>query len=199
MGKYIRDQDVIDRVIGKVRFTDDLNDENQMSFTLLRRLISEGEGEVELDLSPRYAVPLVTMTGSNLSTLANDNYTRNTIRTLCELKSVERVLETDFGSGTIVNADKYVEKLNKRYKSILSRLMARWEDEEKTQKKGWKYPPLLGLQLNYFNTEADDGYLGMVLSTSMGVGDFPSKNINNPEETFWNTLINEHDPLVRLK
>jgi hypothetical protein len=54
---YITNQDVEIRLIGKVRFTDDLEDENRFPRKLLQRLIKEAEGAVERDLSPRYAAP----------------------------------------------------------------------------------------------------------------------------------------------
>lgn len=188
MSMYIRDEDVRIRLIGKVRFTDDLEDENKMSFQLLRRLINEAEGDVEQDLSRRFAVPFVPAAGGEFKDLP-ERPTKEYLRTLCELKAVMRVLETDFGRGSVADADKYVKKLEERYKAMYDKLCARWDDEATSQKQGWKFPPLAGLALAYHNTEADDGYAGMVLVTSKGRGGEPFSQINSPLETFSNGVF----------
>lgn len=186
MGLYISDEDVKVRLIGKVRFTDDMEEKGKMHILLLRRLISEAEGEVEYDLSPRYEAPFVTIDGGRFQSLP-DRPTRNILRMLCELKACIRVIETDFGSGTAVSGDKYAEVLKKRYDSMLKQLIQRkgGEDDEQT---GWKYPPLPGLKLAYFNMAADDGFAGMVLSTSSGDGSYPHAQINDPSENWINGL-----------
>lgn len=189
MGLYITDEDVKVRLIGKVRFTDDIEEKGKMHTLLLRRLIEEAEGEVEQDLSPRYAVPFVTESGARFRELPL-RPTRNILRTLCELKAVIRVLETDFGSGTAVNGEKYSEKLEKRYTNIIKDLLARKGGKEDEQ-TGWKYPPLVGLKLNYFNLHADDGYAGMVLSTSSGDGAYPRAQINDPSENWTNAVFDD--------
>lgn len=180
MGLYISREDVRTRLIGKVRFTDDEDEENKMSFTLLERLINEAEADVELDLSPRYMAPFQTDAGTQFKNLPQ-RPTREILRTLCELKAVMRVLETDFGAGTVVDAAKYAESVGTRYQKMLDKHMAK-----KKEGLGWLYPPLPGLAFNYMNTESDDGYAGMVLSTSRGDGDFPAERINNPGQSWWN-------------
>lgn len=182
MSLYIREEDVRIRLVGKVRFTDDLEDENKMSFQLLRRLINEAEGDVEQDLSPRFSVPFQTDCGAFKD--LPERPTKEYLRTLCELKSVIRVLETDFGRGSVADADKYVEKLQKRYDSMKGKILEKKKDPE----RGWLYPPLSSLKLNYFNTEADDGYAGMVLTTSHGRGGEPFSQINSPLESWSNGL-----------
>jgi len=69
MPLYITLEDVRLRLIGKVRFTTNPLDENKMSETLANRLIDEAEGQVELDLSPRYAAPFQTVSGTAFSNL----------------------------------------------------------------------------------------------------------------------------------
>jgi hypothetical protein len=182
MALYIKDEDVRVRLLGKVRFTENDEDENRMNVKLLRRLINEAEGEVEYDLSPRYTAPFVTDSGAPFSQLPA-RPTQEIIKTMCELKAVVRVLETDFGRGTVVDSDKYGEQLRTRYDSIKLKLLERREN----LMSGWKYPPLPGLKLNYMNTEADDGYQGMVLSTSEGLGSYPLHRINSPSEN-WTTF-----------
>lgn len=188
MGKYITDEDVKVRLIGKVRFSEDPEEKNTMHISLLRRLISEAESEVELDLSPRYEVPFQTVEAAPYRALPQT--TRDIIRTLCELQAVRRVLETDFGRGTIVSGDAYMDKLEQRYNKIIERLMERWNEKVRP---GWKYPPLKGLMLGYFNTEADDGYAGMPINVtpSGDEGRFPSTRINEPSESWWNARSEE--------
>lgn len=179
------------RVKGKVRFTADVDDEDKMPEALLDRLIDEAEGEVEHDLSFRYFIPFQGFSGEPFSQLP-PRPTREMIRTLCELKSVMRVLETDFGDSGPSDADKYMKGISKRYDSLLEKLIKRRDDDQR-----WTHPPLQGLRLATHNTECDDGYHGMVLSTSQGFGDYPSKQINEPSQTFWNGTVqdDEGDPL----
>lgn len=191
MGLYISLEDVRVRLIGKVRFTTDENDENRMHESLANRLINEAEGHVEYDLSPRYAAPFQTDAGGAFTGLPA-RPTKETVRTLCEVQAVIRILETDFGRGTVVEADKYVEKLQKRYDGMVERVMKKKTDGGQ-EAQGWMYPPLPGLRLNYMNTEADDGYMGMVLSTSQGDGDYPRAQINDPSENFWNGTLDTID------
>lgn len=185
MGLYVTEKDIEVRLVGKVRFTDEEDDENRMSRALLRRLINEAEGQVEQDLSPRYIAPFQTIEGKQFKNLP-ERPTREILRTLCELKAVIRVLETDFGSGTVVDAEKYSKNIEKRYEKIITDRVLAKKEEHSNQ---WAYPPLPGLQLNYFNTEADDGYAGQVLSTSQGDGDFPSKQIQDPGESWWSGVL----------
>lgn len=183
MGKYIDFEDVRIRLIGKVSFTEDEDDENKMSKTLANRLIDEAEGVVEYDLSPRYAAPFTVKDGSFADLPTSP--TKEILKTLCELKAVERILETDFGSGTAVNGDKYKDSISKRYTSMVDRILAKKKDKG-ADAGGWMYPPLPGLDLNYMNTEADDGYMGSVIVASgtetMG---YAAHQVNNPAVNFW--------------
>lgn len=188
MGKYINDSDVLVRLAGKVEVTDNPEDENKMPRTLLRRLIAEAESELELDLSQRYAVPFQTVAGAAFSTFPDSSATKNIIRTCCELKAVSRVLETDFGRGTVVDSEKYRESIDDRYDSIVNdRLLKKRKDKEDTGQ--WQFPPLQDLALMWGNTEADDGYFGMVLTTSRGDGGYPADQINDPSENWFNGFI----------
>lgn len=187
MGYYINLEAVKVRLSGKVRFTTDDNDENRMSEKLANRLINEAEGQVEQDCSPRYAAPFEREDGAPFSELP-DRPTKEILRTLCELQACLRVLETDFGRGTVSDADKYCKSLEKRYKDILDRLMAKKTDGGQ-ESAGWKYPPMTGLKLNYFNLVSDDGYIGSVLTTTDGIGSYPFEQINSPGETWWNSIL----------
>lgn len=186
MGLYINLEAVRVRLLGKVRFTSDDNDENRMSEKLANRLINEAEGQVELDASPRYATPFTTEADEAFVELP-ERPTREILRTLCELQACMRILETDFGRGTVADADKYIKKLEDRYKDIFKRLMQKKSDKG-VESAGWMFPPLIGLKLNYFNTVSDDGYMGTVLTTTDGQGAYPAGQINNPGESWWTGL-----------
>lgn len=191
MALYITREDVRVRLIGKVRFTDDEDDENKMNFRLLDRLINEAEGDVEHDLSARYAVPFVTVDNTAFKLLP-ERPTKEILRTLCELKAVIRVLETDFGRGGATNAENYKKQQSERYDAMLKKqLRKKGPEDDDTEQHGWYYPPLIGLALAVHNSEADDGYAGMVLSTSDGEGGFAAQRINNPSQSFYNAKINE--------
>lgn len=186
MARYINFEAVRIRLLGKVRFTEDEDDENKMHVKLANRLINEAEGDVEHDLSPRYEIPFKTVSDGDFSQLP-DRPTKEYIRTLCELMSCVRILETDFGSGGMVDGEKYAEKLRKRYREMADKLI----EEKGKDKTGWKYPPLTDLKSAYFNQEADDGYAGMVLISSQGDGGYPAKQINDPSENFFNGVIDD--------
>lgn len=187
MPAYIRFEDVRLRLIGKVRFEEDTataEATGKMPRALANRLIDEAEGQVEQDLSPRYEAPFVHCTTGKFADLP-DRPTKNILRTLCELKSCIRILETDFGEGTAVDAEKYIKRIEGRYKSIINEnILGKFDDDYKSSRQ-WKFPPLPHLKKNWFNTQADDGYAGAVMVTSSDDGDYPSKQINDPSES-WN-------------
>ncbi len=183
MGLYISDNDIKPRVIGKVRFTDDDEDPNKVGPKLLRQLISEAESQAELDLSERYAAPWTTDSGAPFAQLP-EHPTRRQLINLCILQAAIRILETDFGDGTAVDASKYVKTLRIRYKNIVEQLVAKRDQKNDTQQ--WRYPPLPSLKLGAHNELADDGCAGSVLSTSMGVGGYPAEQIDQPGATYWN-------------
>lgn len=181
MGIYIAEDSVRIRLLGKVRFTDDRDEENKFQNCLLRVLIAEAESDVENDLSPRYMAPFQTKEGLPFAKLP-ERPTKQFLRTLCELKAVTRVLETDFGRGGAADSEKYTEKLQERYDAMVKKVL---EKKDETCYLNWKYPPLMELRLALHNTEADDGYSGQVLTTGQGDGEFPKYQINDPSETFW--------------
>ena len=182
MGQYITFEQVRVRLISKVQFTESETDENKMNILLANRLISEAEGQVELDLSPRYLAPFQTSDGAAFGKLP-DRPTKEVLTTICELQAVMKILDTDFGRGSAVDGSKYYEKLEQRYKNMVSKLL----EMRDGYGSGWKYPPMPGLALNFQNAMADTGFTGSVLITGVG-GDsdsYPSRRINNPAMTFW--------------
>lgn len=193
MGRYIIPKDVTIRLQGKVKFTDDPKDDNSFQNTLLTELIDQAEGQVEVDLSPRYSAPFLPLPALNIKLFSQlqkvSPATYSMIRTLCQLQAVIRILEIDFGRGTAIGGDKYIEAIDKRYKSMISdKLLAKKKlgDMETFQ---WSFPPL-PLVLNYFNTEADDGYAGQVLNTTIVHEQRPYDSINDPSQSWWNSLLN---------
>lgn len=183
MGLYITFEQVRVRLIGKVQFTPaELFDENKMSVTLANRLINEAEGEVELDLSPRYFAPFQTTDGAPFAQLPS-RPTKEALTTICEIQAVLKILDTDFGRGTVVDGSKYAESLISRYKKMVGRLL----EQRDGYGSGWKYPPMPGLQLNYQNAMADDGFVGAVLNTTTDTrqGTYAQNHINDPSSNFW--------------
>lgn len=185
MGLYITFNDLALRLVGKVRFTRNTEDQNKMPVALAERLINEAEGQVEHDLSPRYAMPFQTDGGAPFNQLP-PRPTSEVLRTLCELMAVIRVLETDFGRGTATDGDNYKKDLQKRYNAQVEKLLKKKEDRGQPA-AGWMYPPLPGLKLNYMNNLADDGFSGSVIVASGSASHgYPNGQINNPGENFWN-------------
>lgn len=182
MGKYIAFEDVRLRLIGKVRFSENEDDENRFYIPLAGRLIAEAEAQVEFDLSPRYTAPFQTDEGEPFARLPD--ITRERLRTTCELQACIRILETDFGRGTVVEGEKYSASLMKRYEKYVDQNLEKKKDAG-TEASGWRFPPLPGLKLNYMNTEADDGYSGQVLNTSESTAGYAAKQVNDPSKNFW--------------
>lgn len=181
MGLYAQFEQVRIRLIGKVRFTEDEADENKMHVALANKLIAEAESQVHQDLSPRYGAPFQTKDGAPFGKLP-EYPTKQLIRTMAELQACIRILETDFGTGTANDGEKYAKALRTRYKAMVEQQIEKKGENE----LGWKYPPLPELRLNYFNTESDDGFMGAVLVSGAGDGDYPKGQINNPAQNWWN-------------
>lgn len=194
MGLYITQEAVLVRLRNKVKVTSDPDAEpDRLPLSLLNRLISEAEGQVEMDLSTRYAAPFQTIDGRPFSQLP-ERPTRAVLQTLCELNSVMRVLETDFGRGSNVDSSKYADSCMKRYNFII------FGDEEKgipgliTLRKDtynqFRLPPLPQLMSGYQVSAVDNGFAGFVgRSDDYGVGSYPAMQINSPEQNFWNGSI----------
>jgi hypothetical protein len=185
LGLYVTFEQVRLRLVGKVRFTEDDNEENKMHVALAARLINEAEGQVEQDLSPRYAAPFVTDAGAAFAQLP-ERPTREILRTLCELMACMRILETDFGTGSATEGEKYTKALKKRYDEVTGRLLEKRKDGA-IASQGFMYPPLPGLKLNYMNEKADDGFMGSVIVASGSpLPGYASEQVNDPSQSFWN-------------
>lgn len=183
MGRYIAENEVEIRLLGKVRFTDDENDENRFDRRLLKKLVADAESRVERDLSSRYQSPFQTTEGAAFTALPKT--TRDTIQTMCELMAVVFVLNTDYGRGQATDARAYTRS----QKTIYSQMLAR-ETDKKEGAEGafgqWNYPPLEALMTSLVNT-TDDGTAGsIIVSSNSNDGDFPRKQITDPSENFNN-------------
>lgn len=199
MGRYISDKDVKSRLLGKVKFTNDANNENALQNELFQDWVSQAEAQVEFDLSPRYAAPFASDSDvpfnkfPQLATKDPSYYQAyHLLRTLMQLQAVIRVLESDFGRGSVADAGKYIDKVEDRYKSIIEdKILAKKKMPDGSETQQWQFPPLPHLKLNYMNTEADDGYMGQVLTTNQVHPQFPQFQINDPSENFWNGILDD--------
>ncbi len=190
MGRYISNSDVKSRLLGKVKFTTDNTDENNFQDALLTEYVAQAEAQVEIDLSPRYAAPFQSKSGANWSQKNIPFAEYNIVRNLCQLQAVIRVLETDFGRGTVVGADKYVEKIEKRYTSIITEKLLAKKKLGTMETQQWQFPPLQ-LNLNYMNKRADDGYMGQILNTTQVQPQYPQFQLNDPSESYWNGIFDD--------
>lgn len=160
-----------------------------MSLQLLNQLISEAESQLEIDLMDRYEIPFQATDGSPFAKLPSTSL--QALRTLAELISVIRVLETDFGRGTSVNSDKYTEKLQARYDKLVAQLMAKRKvGGEETRE--WQTRPLDGVMVAY-NNKADNGFRGQVYNTSESHNDatYGTHQINAPSASLFTGLWDE--------
>jgi hypothetical protein len=183
--QYITAAEVRERLLGKVRFTDDIGDENAVSSGFLEQIIEESEAEVEMRLSIRYEAPFQGDNGEAFSTLPMT--TQVQIKTLCRLDAVRRVLAYDFGRGSAADGDKYAQAVEKDFESRLGRVI----EYREGQFGQFRYPPLPNLRLAAHNSEGDDGYAGRILVTSDGLGGGAPGQMPSPGETFWNGRLFE--------
>lgn len=198
MGRYINSEAVIVRLRGKVKTTDDPEtNPDRMPLLLLNRLINEAEGSVEQELSPRYFAPFTSVCGKPFAALP-ERPTKEILRTLCELLSVIRVLETDFGRGSGLDGMKYADACQKRYDIMLygddnrPGLMSIRKNSYNT----FTTPPLPGLKSNYQVSQVDTGFSGYFGRTDdhQSSGGYAAEQINDPSQNFWNgTIDGDHD------
>lgn len=188
MGLYIKRPRIEALLRGKVEFVDDLDDQNHLSRTMLDTLIDDAEAEVELAMSKRYAIPFVGENGERFDRLPRS--TQRLIKTLCELMAQLRVLEQDFGRGSAISGDAFRESLQKRYDELVKLTTERFETSD-GRYGAFMRPPLLGLATAWHNKASDHGFGGVVLHSTMGQGDFPSKNLQDPSESWLNLHLDE--------
>lgn len=190
MGQYISREDVELTVKGKIKFSNDPDDEDRMPYKLLDRLIDEAESDVELELSIRYLTPFVGQDGTPFAQLPKT--TKRMIQLLTRMRVVMLLMDTDFGAGSALDGDNFTKGYIIQYNSMRKKAIAKVDNGW-----GWSFPPLPNLRLQHGNSEADDGYKGMIMHTTEHKGAFPSAQINDPSQNFWNAHIDridgEHD------
>ncbi len=180
---YITAADVEIRLTGKVRFTDDPNETDKMQRTLLKRLTKEAEGRVERLLARRYAAPFQGLNGEDFKTLPST--TQETIRTMCELMTVIRVLGNDFGAGTVNDGSKYKAEQEKLFGEMLKTEMDQRQEGSAAQ---WVNPPMDGLKTSLVNA-TDDGRHGTVMNTNGLREHSISDHITDPSVNWENGFI----------
>lgn len=186
MGYGITNNDVEVRLLGKVKFTDDDDDENRFPRKLLTRLVREAVGKVERDLEPRYETPFVHADAGTFDALPST--TKETIRTMFELMAVVRVLGNDFGRGTVSNGGEFKAEQERLYRDMLERELSQRQDGAVGQ---WRYPPMRELRTSIQNS-MDDGFHGtIVVTTRDDTGDLTSKQVTDPSQNFFNGTIDE--------
>ena len=178
------------RLSNKVRFVDenDPSDDRGMPNALLCQLIMDAEMEVEQDLRSRYCIPFQHNVTGRYSDLPD--HTQRAIRTVVDFMAVVKVLETDFGSGSHINADGYAADQRQHYEDMITKLLGR--DKEAAVEAHDRYrfsPPLEALKLAPTNL-ADDGVRGSIINTSndsCSPEQFAIDSINDPSISYQGT------------
>lgn len=184
MARYCNLEAVKTRLENKVRFAcAGDKDPNLMSVSLFNSLINEAETQIEIDLMIRYELPFQEHCAGTFAALPVT--TKTFLTTLAELLACVRVLETDFGRGTSANGEKYTEKMQKRYETMVKQLVELKESDKKSYQT-WLRPPLEGLKLAYSN-QGDTGFRGRAHNTTTirHQADYAAKQINSPGENYF--------------
>lgn len=178
------------RLSGKVQFeaSDGLID-GQLPNALLIQLISDAETEVEQDLRTRYSIPFRSQRTNEWADLPD--HSKRAIRIVVDFKAVQKVLETDFGRGSHINAEGYYEEMKDRYEEQVMKLLGRDQVGDKSDVKRFKVsPPLDDMMLARSNSAADDGFRGMIINTDSSkhdAGSYAADSVNNPSKSYIRT------------
>jgi len=176
------------RLVNKVQFQKDSNviEQGELPNDLLGQLIVDAETEVEQDLRSRYSIPFQSKKYGDYNRLPD--HTKRAIRVVVDLKAVIKILETDFGRGTHINAEDYMETSKKHYEENIMRLLGRDQIGQNDKIDRFKVsPPLDDLLLALSNREADDGYRGTIINTDTSVRDpssYAGNEINDPSKSY---------------
>lgn len=187
--KYTTADNVKVRLTSKVQFQSAAEPyQGELPDALLAQIIKRAEMKVELDLRSRYAIPFREQVTNEWKDLPI--HTRDAITEAVDLKAVRMILETDFGSGTGADADKYASSVKKAYGDHVKSLLGFNPESEERDPKRFRFaPPLEGLLLAGSNQHADDGYKGMIINTDQANHDsasYAADQINNPARSFRN-------------
>jgi hypothetical protein len=176
------------RLANKVQFQSGAEPlQGELPNALLCQLIADAETEVEQDLRSRYLIPFQSATTGRFIDLPD--HSMRALRIPCDLKSVLKILATDFGSGTHVSADPYAKALEKEYKNVITRLLGR--DMEGANDKIDRFrrsPPLDDVALALSNSaQADNGFRGRLINTDATCDDsatYAGRQINDPSKSY---------------
>jgi hypothetical protein len=173
------------RLAGKVQFEspDGLQD-GELPNALLLQLILDAETEVEQDLRSRYKIPFQSKRTHEWTGLPD--HSKRAIRQIVDSKAIMNVMDTDFGRGGHIDASKYLEGAEKKYTSMVTKLLGRDQEGENDKIDRFRRsPPLDDVALAPSNAAADDGYRGMIINTDqMGISaeGFAEQQINDPSQ-----------------
>lgn len=185
---YTKIESVKVRLANKIQFqsTPECALDGELPDALLIQIIVDSETEVEQDLRGRYAIPF--RSASKNSFIALPDHSQRAIRWAVDMKAVCNVLDTDFGRGTHVNAEGYKKNLEDHYVKYIKKLLGQDAEGEGEGHKRFRFaPPLDDLLLAPNNTEADDGYKGMIINTDGSRRDsvtYAEDQVNDPSQTY---------------
>lgn len=173
------------RLVNKVRFESSTKEEGELPNALLCQLVQDAEMNVEMALRGRYAIPFQSKRTGRFSDLPN--HTQRAIRQAVDFQSVILILQTDFGRGTHISAEGYVDPNLTNYKNSIKALLGQDMIGEKQVDRFKITPPLEDLKLASHNKESDDGYRGRIINTDSSVSGaetYAAGQINNPSEGY---------------
>jgi hypothetical protein len=176
------------RLTGKVQFQKDNEElkEGELPTALLEQLICDAETEVENELRSRYLVPFQSKKYGNFEQLPD--HTKRAIRVVVDFVAVMKVLDTDFGRGSHVDAEDYYTQTKETYEKHINRLLGRDAIGANDKIDRFKVsPPLDDLLLALHNREADDGFRGRIINTDGNPNDISSyaaDQMNDPSRSY---------------
>ncbi len=177
----------------KVQFQQDPSNliEGELPNILLCSLIVRAETRVEMDLRSRYCVPFQSIRTGRFQDLPP--HTIRAVVTAVDLRAVMEVLMTDFGRGTHINGENYYKGSKTEYNAYIDDLLGRNPEGANDKHDRFRFaPPLQDLKLAYNNSEADDGFKGMIINTDAdrrGAETYAKEQINNPGATYINRRL----------
>ena len=175
------------RLVNKVQFQSSEKDyeQGEMPNALVCQIIADAETEIEMELRGRYQIPFQSKRTGKFADLPD--HTQRAIRKVVDLKAVMMILETDFGRGTHITAEGYVDKNKEMYDEAMDLLLGR-DRIGKNQHERYKMsPPLEDLLLAKHNRKADDGFRGRIINTDASTDtaeNYAQDQINNPSQGY---------------
>ena len=175
------------RLVNKVQFQQKANVivEGEMPDALLLQIIQDAETEVEQDLRGRYSIPFRSKSTGKFADLPD--HSKRAIRMVVDELAVLKVLDTDFGRGSHITAEGYMENKEKNYDKQITKLLGRDKEGNSSPHDRFRFsPPLEGMLLAVGNMEADDGYKGRIINTdaSPDASTYASETINDPSLSY---------------